>query len=171
MSGYLLDTQTIRYWSDGQSGRFPVVQRAAEERRSKGPLYVSAITLGEFEYGHSAHPAGDGIARDEFTKFLRGELPQVLSISKHTAAPYGRIRAKLVEKFPPPGGWSNKKRAEQLYDPIAALDFGFDENDLWLVAQAIERNLVLVTNDRMTRIKEAVREIQPSFAFENWTTA
>ena len=168
MPGYLLDTQTIRYWSDGQSGRFPVVQRAAEERRSKGPLYVSAITLGEFEYGHSAHPVDNGAARNEFTKFLRRELPQVLSISKHTAAPYGLIRAKLVDRFPPPGGWSKKKRAEQLSDPIAAREFGFDENDLWLVAQAIERNLVLVTNDRMRRISETVQEVAPNFVFENW---
>ena len=168
MSGYLLDTQMIRYWSDGQSGRFPVVQRSAEERRSKGPLYISAITLGEFEYGHFAQPVDDGAARDEFTKFLRRELPQVLNISKHTAAPYGHIHAKLAGRFPPPGGWSKKKRAEQLYDPIAALEFGFDENDLWLVAQAIERNLVLVTNDRMRRISAAVQEVAPNFAFENW---
>ena len=32
MSGYLLDTQTIRYWSDGESGQFPAVQHAAEQR-------------------------------------------------------------------------------------------------------------------------------------------
>ena len=105
---------------------------------------------------------------DECDRFVREKLPLIVEVSKHTAEPYGRVRAKLVDRFPPPGGWSGKKRAEQLYNPIAARVFGFDENDLWLVAQAIERNLVLVTNDQMKRIKEAVREIQPSFAFDNW---
>lgn len=31
-----------------------------------------------------------------------------------------------------------------------------DENDLWLVAQACERNLVFVTHDHMSRIAEIV---------------
>ena len=56
MSGYLLDTQTIRYWSDGQSGRFPVVQRAADLRRrlaQPGSMLISRTArddpLGLFE--------------------------------------------------------------------------------------------------------------------------
>ncbi len=163
---------TIRYWFDETSEFHDSVRRTADSIPTTGSqVCVSVVTLGEIEYGRAVNPGGMGGRLDEYSRFIRESLPRILEVSKHTAEPYGRVRAKLVHRFPPPGGWSNKKRAEQLYDPIAALEFGFDENDLWLVAQAIERNLVLVTNDRMKRIKEAVREIQPSFAFENWTAA
>ncbi len=168
MPDFLLDTMTIRYWFEPSPFHKPV--REAAEALSKGSHYwVSTITLGEIQYGYAANPAGMGDRLDEYIHFVRERLPLILEVSKHTAEPYGRVRAKLVDRFPPPAGWSSKKRAEQLYDPITACEFGFDENDLWLVAQAIERNLVLVTSDKMARIKEAVREIQPTFSFENWS--
>ncbi len=170
MHGYLLDTNTIRNWFDGDTGRFPAVKAAADARAPDSPLYVSAITLGEIEYGHAMNPAGTGAKRDEFAAFVRRQLPQILRVSKHTAEPYGHIRATLAEMFPPPGGWhkKRKRRAEQFYDPIAARELGFDENDLWIVAQAVERNLVLVTSDRMMLIRGAVSDLYPSFRFEDW---
>jgi len=166
--GYLLDTNTIRYWFDGDAGKFPAVKSAAEARPADSPLYVSAITLGEIEYGHAMNPAGSGTKRDEFVKFLREQLPQTLQVSEHTAEPYGRIRAKLAESFLPPGGWTKKVKAEQLYDPVAGRELGLDENDLWIVAQAAERNLVLVTSDKMTRIRETVSELYANLRFEDW---
>jgi len=169
MPGYLLDTQTIRYWFDGKSGRFPVVEAAASQRAAHAPLYVSSITLGEIEYGHAANPAGAGTRRDDFLRFLRGQLPQVLEVSRHAAEPYGAIRAQLVSKFPPPGGWGKKKRMENIYEPVAARELGIDENDLWLVAQSIERNLVLVSSDKMRRISDAVTRVYPTFRVEDWS--
>lgn len=166
MPGYLIDTQTICYWFDGT--KFPAVQAAAEARSADSPLYISAITLGEIYYGHSAHPGGIGPKRDEFLKFVRDKLPQILPISHHTAEPYGLVRAHLAAKFPPPGGWNKKRRTEEMYDPVAARELGIDENDLWIMAQAIERNLILVTNDKMRRIREIISEIQPGFTIENW---
>lgn len=170
MTGYLLDTNTISHWFDGDVGRFPAVKAAADARAADSPLYVSAITLGEIEYGHALNPASAGTKRDEFIAFVGAQLPQILQVSKHTAEPYGHIRAKLFEKFAPPGGWpkKGKKRVEQLYDPVAARELGIDENDLWIVAQALERNLVLVTSDKMTRIREAVCELYSDFRFEDW---
>lgn len=168
MPGYLLDTNTIRNWFDGEAGHFPAVKAAAEERADDSPLYVSAITIGEIEFGHSLNPAGAGTKRDDFVGFVRKQLPQILRVSKHTGEPYGRIRAKLAEKFPPVGGWTKKRRPEQLYDPVAARELGMDENDLWILAQAVERNLVLVTSDGMARIREAICELYRDFRFEDW---
>ena len=111
-----------------------------------------------------------GYKRDEFVKFVNERLPQILPVSKHTAEPYGQIRAKLYDRLPPQGGWTKKRRPEQLYDPIAARELGIDENDLWIVAQALERNLILVTSDKMRKIREAVIGIAPSFAIEDWAT-
>ena len=49
-----------------------------------------------------------------------------------------------------------------------ARELGIDENDLWIVAQAVERNLVLVTSDKMWRIRETVCELYPDFGSEDW---
>lgn len=170
MQGYLLDTNVIRHWFDGESGSFPEVKTRADARGADSPLYVSAITLGEMEYGHARNPGGAGTKRDEFIAFVRRRLPQILDVSRHTAEPFGRIRAKLEERYPPKGGWptGKKRRPEKLYDPVAARELGIDENDLWITAQAVERNLVLVTSDKMSRIRETVCDLYPNFRFENW---
>jgi predicted nucleic acid-binding protein len=42
---------------------------------------------------------------------------------------------------------------------------GIDENDLWLAAQAVARNLTLVTNDKIEKIREAANG---SLYVENW---
>lgn len=169
VDGYLLDTMTISHWFDGRSGRFPTVKSHADARAADSPLYISAITLGEIESGHAQNPVGAGAHRSLFIEFVDHRLPQILDVSKHTAEPYGNIRAYLVEKFAPKAGWSKKKKAEQLYDPIAGRELGIDENDLWIVAQAVERNLVLVTSDKMAPIREAVHEKYPTFRIEDWT--
>ncbi len=168
MHGYLLDTNAIRYWFDAESGRFPSVRITADTRAADSPLYVSAITIGEIEFGHAFNLGGAGVRRDDFVAFVRKQLPQILQVSKHTAEPYGRIRAILAKRFPPRGGWTKKVKVEQMYDPITARELGIDENDLWIVAQAVERNLVLVTSDKMKRIREAVCELYSDFRLEVW---
>ena len=95
MHGYLIDTQTISYWFDDKSSNHNAVQAAAEARRGKGPLRISAITLGEISYGHAVNPAGAGPGREAFVKFVGEQVPQILQVSRHTAEPYGKIRAAL----------------------------------------------------------------------------
>ncbi len=169
MPGYLIDTQTISYWFDGVPGRYPTVQAAAEARRSAdGPLYISAISLGEIQYGHAVDPADAGPVSESFVKFVREKFPQVLMVSRHTAEPYGRIRAALFDKLGPKSRKSKRKRAEELCDPATGRELGIDENDLWIVAQAAERNLVLVTHDRMVRIREALQESEIGVRIEDW---
>ncbi len=171
MPGYLIDTQTISYWFDRTSDEYPAVQAAAEVRTSPdAPLYISAISLGEIQYGHAAHPAGAGPVRESFVEFVRDKFPQVLKVSGHTAQPYGRIRVALFDKLGlgPESRKSKKKRAEQLCDPITGRELGIDENDLWIVAQAAERNLVLVTHDKMVRIRKALQESEIDVRIEDW---
>lgn len=169
MPGYLLDTNTLYVWFNEGHPQHPNVKAAALARPPESPLYVSAVTLGEILYGHAGDPGGENPQRERYRAFVSTRFPQKLPVSQDTATPYGEIRAVVATKWPPKGGWNKKKRAEQLYDPTAAREFGIDENDLWLVAQAVERNLVLVTTDKMRRIQEAVATVHKSFRIENWT--
>jgi len=166
--GYLLDTNIIRYWFDGRSGKYPAVQAAAEARTGDSPLYVSAISVGEMEYGHAVHPTGAGPRREAFVKFVNEELPQVLSVSRHTAEPYGRIRPALFERFGPKSKKTKDVRVHELCDPTTGHELGIDENDLWLVAQAAERNLVLVTHDKLVRTRQALKDLELGVRIEDW---
>jgi len=56
-----------------------------------------------------------------------------------------------------------------MFDAASGVALGIDENDLWLVAQSIERGLVFVSTDKMTRIRQAVNEIYPQFLSEDWS--
>ena len=58
-------------------------------------------------------------------------------------------------------------RPEQLIDPVTSLQLRIQENDLWLVAQAITRNLVLVTNDRKS-LKPLLEAAGDELTVENW---
>jgi predicted nucleic acid-binding protein len=48
---------------------------------------------------------------------------------------------------------------------VTSQELGIQENDLWMAAQALEYNLVFVTNDKMERIREVCADLQ----LENWT--
>ena len=73
----------------------------------------------------------------------------ILPIDRHVSDVYGELRVALFERYIRKG---KNKRPEQLIDPVTATEIGIDENDLWIVAQAITHNLTLVTNDKMHRI-------------------
>jgi tRNA(fMet)-specific endonuclease VapC len=74
------------------------------------------------------------------------------------------IRASLFEKYAPREIRRRGLRPEQLVDPVTSRELGIQENDIWLAAQALEFNLVFVTNDTMERIRDVCQELQ----VENW---
>lgn len=92
-----------------------------------------------------------------FRQFIHGIAPKEFLIDKHVTRDYGRIRAKLFEKHGPKEKKKKGLRPEQLVDPVTSLQLRIQENDLWIVSQAITRDFVLVTNDR--RSLRPLREV------------
>lgn len=72
----------------------------------------------------------------------------------------------MFERFAPNDKKRKGLRPEQLCDPVTSLELGIQENDLWIVAQAITYGLVLVTNDKLKRISEVISD---ELHIENWT--
>ena len=70
----------------------------------------------------------------------------------------------MFESFAPKDKKRKGLRPCQLVDPVTSLELGIQENDLWIAAQAISRNLTFVTNDRMERI----RDVAGSLCIDNW---
>lgn len=113
--GYLPDTNV---WIDIERGTQPrVVQRVTECASSK--LWLSTVVLGEIEAGiqRSVNPE---ILHRTYRVLLHGR--RILGVDEECASIYGRLRADLLDRGLPIGA-----------------------NDLWIAAQAIRQDLVLVT--------------------------
>jgi len=144
METYLFDTNIWSKWFRQESA---ITEKLAQiDKTSK--VFLSSVVWGEAIYGAKAKKSFDF---ESYSKFIhhRSE-PIILPIDRHVSDIYGVLRASLFEKYLRKG--KNNRRPEQLIDPVTATEIGIDENDLWIVAQAVTHNLTLVTNDRMNRI-------------------
>ncbi len=168
MQVYLLDTNVVSDWLDATRSRHEAIAAAIEERaRADAVLLTSTVVLGEIEYGihvaASEHAKALAALRVQLdAEFVHRRL--LLDVSRTTAGVYGDLRARLFEKYAPGRKRRKGMRPEQLTDPETSLSLGIQENDLWIAAQAIERNLVLVSNDAMRRI----RKVAPELKVEDW---
>jgi len=116
------------------------------------PFFVSVVTLGEIFFGHRTTKTPDLAKQAALEQFVQVQFPNPLGISRHTAAHYAELRRRLFWKYPPAN--AKHRHPEQCLDPITATELGIDENDLWIAAQAVEHNLILVTHDRMAQIRD-----------------
>jgi predicted nucleic acid-binding protein len=173
---FLLDTQTIRYWYDVDClqnqaviANIESLRRQVESWEHKPCLLVSAITLGEIEFGHRVNSFPDPDIQAEYLRFVHDELPVCLEVTEDAVAAYGELRCRLFNRYAPGERRKPKMRPEQLVNPITSKDLGIQENDLWLCAQAIGHGMVLVTNDEMRRIREVSQGMQSLLLLQNWT--
>jgi predicted nucleic acid-binding protein len=131
-------------------------------RQPSPRLLFSRMSLGEIEYGYQL---GGSVVdrRHDFTLFLEACGLALLGIEPGTATEYGRVRAALFNKYAPKKD-RRGLRPEQLKDQLTSQVLGIQENDLWIVAQALAHDLTLVTNDDMSHI----RNVTPELVVANW---
>lgn len=174
MADYLLDTNILAYWYNPARPEHEKVIKRIDLARQPDPetgyvsrLLISSVTWGEIEYGHSFVPPPKPSAQEEYRQFVRVQCPEVINVDKHVAEQYGEMKAWLFEKFSPN---RNKKAKwpEQLIEPAGGRELGIDENDLWIAAQALTHNLVLVTNDSKANFQAVLKQFAPRLAFEMW---
>ncbi|MHC4619117.1 MAG: type II toxin-antitoxin system VapC family toxin [Planctomycetota bacterium] len=163
MHTYLLDTCIWSYWFDSKKAQHTRVVDSIQNLASGSKLGISIITWGEIAHGHKVVSPELLPIQSEYLQFIQSKGPKTFEIDIHTASTYGELRALLFEKLPKET--KRKKRAEQVVDPVTGLELGIDENDLWIVAQAITRNLILVTNDKLARIRKVAGE---ELSIKNW---
>ena len=153
MVAYLLDTNIVSFWYDDHRAEHANVVGHVEAARQPDPkgyiprLFISVVALGEIEFGHKVAPTPDHQAQAQYLEFVRNEVPETLEITAHVSESYGALKAWLFENFRDPKKTRKRLRLEQLVSPIAARELGADENDLWITAQAMYHELVLVTHD------------------------
>jgi predicted nucleic acid-binding protein len=161
MDTYLLDTNLVSVLYDGGRPNHRAVRAALSAFDPAAPQLVSAITIGELRFGLALSRAA-GRPLDHIEACIeRTEEHPLAEVGRHTAEAFGYVKSSValqrvdIRKRVPRWveGWSDRVTGQLLQ---------IDENDLWIAAQAVERNLVVVTSDPdfTSIIKPAVPELR-----------
>ncbi len=164
MQTFLLDTCIWSYWFDDRTEQHANIKGHLQKLSPHSILGISIITWGEVAFGHKIESPDETPIQSEYIQFIKSKGPKTFEIDIHTANKYGELRAFLFEKCIP-NAKKKKMRPEQLIDPVKGRELGIDENDLWIVAQTMTRNLTLVTSDKLNRIREIAGD---DLHIENW---
>jgi len=175
MRDFLIDTNIWGYWFNPKKEpqHSNVLKRVAELKQQfengKEPfrVWISSMTWGEIEFGYRVQTKKDVSLETQFRQFINDVAPKEFLIDKHVTLEYGRIRAMLFEKFGPKDKRINGRRPEQLIDPVTSLQLKIQENDLWIVSQAITRDFTLVTND-IVSLQPLLEVAGDELHLENW---
>lgn len=164
MDGYLIDTNIVNFWHNANLPENLNVSAQIAALAPRELLTISIVTIGEIYFGHRTASTPDPARQAALEQFIATQFPKPMPVTKHTANYYAELRSRLFKKYPPAG--KKQRRPEQCLDPITALELGIDENDLWIAAQAVERNYILVTHDAMARIKDVTKGL---LVTKDWT--
>ena len=163
MEQILLDTNFISVLFDPRRPNYAAVQARAQAFSQTDLVYLSAVVLAELRYGmEAAQRAGQDVSHVRQTLTQAATYP-LAEIGRHTAEAYGDVKARLADHY-----LDMSRRAprwlENWQDRASAQILQVDENDLWIVAQAVERDYLLVTSDQRLadRFSPAIAELRLS---------
>lgn len=163
MDAFLFDTTVLSIYLD------PTHRLHAEKNQSLNALpaeasrFVSTVALAELGFGtRLAAVIGKGNLPALDAILAEARTYAVLDLTHHTANAYADLKARVAQKYLAKALRKDRpKYIEEWVDKATGKKLGIDENDLWMCAQAKERDLVFVTADaRMKRIPDADSEVR-----------
>ncbi len=168
MDGYLLDTNAVSILWNKRHPEHDMV-KAFFAGLSYSPVWLSTTVLAEIEYGLKITPKMDIDSQNQVRREISNH-PLILDIDKHTIAPYSDLRAELFKYFSPRDrrGRLTVKWPEDLIDRTSAKELGIQENDIWIAAQAIQYNLIRVTDDYMQRLVKVSENLDYPLQIARW---
>jgi predicted nucleic acid-binding protein len=162
--GYLLDTSALSARYDAGHPKHAAVKAFLDGLAPTDLVFVSAVAIAELRYGAALWEAANCHALQKATTVLAGANSYTIrDITQHTGTEYGAIKTKVAFTYLKEP--MNKKHRtpwiEDWIDQYTGRVLNINEGDLWMCAQARERNLVLLTTDRkMKRISAADPTVQ-----------
>ena len=164
MLGYIFDTNVLDPLLDSAHSRHGDVRAAIGALDPRSTKFMSVITVAELGFGvHLAETITGSASPDLQRKLMKAHEYAVLEITRHTSAAYAELKANLANKYLAKAlrRDSRPRWVEDWVDKATGKRLQVDENDLWICAQAKERNLTVLTADRrMNRISDADFEVR-----------
>jgi predicted nucleic acid-binding protein len=165
----------LRYWYDTRCAEHANVMAHVEAARQADPeshyisrFFISAITIGEIEFGHRAVSTPNLVEQAKYLAFLRQESLVPLEVTRHVGEHYGKLKAWLFNTCSPRSMRTKATRFRQLVDPISGEELGVQENDVWIAAQAMTHNFVLVTHDTRGNFGRLLKQFASQLNVRDW---
>jgi tRNA(fMet)-specific endonuclease VapC len=152
MDTYLLDTNLVSVLYDAGRSNHYTVRQAIAALPAQASQLVSVVTIAELRFGlELSRAAGRPITYIEAC-VAQAEAHPLAEINRHTAYAFATVKSSIaVARVNIQSRIS--RWVEGWADNITGQLLQVDENDLWIAAQALERNYVVVTSDKdFTRI-------------------
>lgn len=163
MAAYLYDTTVLSIYLDPDHPQHVLKLPSLQALHPESPKYVSAVAIAELKFGAElAYRMGGGRLPVIDSIIDTAKSHAILDITHHTAFVYAEIKALIAHKFLAKSLRKDRpKYIEDWVDKTTGKKLAIDENDLWMCAQAKERDIIFVTADRrMKRISDADPEVQ-----------
>lgn len=150
MDAYLFDTTILTIYLDPMHKSNGEIGRALANLPPDAASFVSVVAMAELQLGAELAAAlGKGDLTQLKKKIRTASEYAELDITDHTAAAYAKLKASLAVKYLASTLRRDRpKYLENWIDQATGKALGVDENDLWMCAQAKERDLVFVTTDK-----------------------
>jgi predicted nucleic acid-binding protein len=148
VSGYLLDTSALSAYLYEGHPHHAEAKAVIESLTSEAAKLVSVVTLAEIDYGiRLAEYFGSGhlIEYRQRLEIIREYAS--LDLTRHTSELYAELKVCLASHMQRREGRKLQRWIEDWIEVGSAKSLQIDENDLWVCAQAKERDLVVVTGD------------------------
>jgi tRNA(fMet)-specific endonuclease VapC len=129
---YLLDTNVCIRLMNGNANMQQRIVRLKENT-----ININVTVAGELLYG--AYKSSRIAENLDTVYTLLDSVNEIYYVDTDTMAIYGRLKAKLVERFGPTD--KNKLRNFKIES------LGLGDNDLWIASVAIQHSLILITAD------------------------
>lgn len=162
MDAYLFDTTILSISLDSKHHFHAEKSRALDALPKTAPRYISTVALAELMFGvELAIVMGKDLPTLREI-IVKARTNAILGLSHHTAQSYATLKAKMASKYlAKPLRRDRPKYLEDWVDKANGKALGVDENDLWMCAQAKERDLIFVTADaRVKRIEDADSDVR-----------
>lgn len=148
MSGYLLDTSALSAYLNEDHPHHTGAATVVGGLPTEAAKLVSAITLAELDYGiRFAELQGSKRLAEYRQRLSVVRQYASLDLTRHTSEVYAELKVRLAGQVQRRAGKKMQRWIEDWVEVGSAKRLQIDENDLWICAQAKERDLVVVTGD------------------------
>jgi tRNA(fMet)-specific endonuclease VapC len=147
MDTYLLDTNVVSVLYDAYRPNHQAVRGAIAALDALAPQLISVITIGELRFGLAlSRSTGRVLTHIEVCLQKAEEQHPLAEIGRYTAEAFAYVKSSVALQRMDVGR-RIPRWVEDWADRVTEKHLQIDEHDLWIAAQAVERNYRVVTSD------------------------